>query len=263
MWRTAAPSRVVLEQGGVRRTVSYNPLDRGFMSDFWRQHGFDWMAGLSERETERLLSRSSSRECARGEIVFEPAATPQSVYLLEKGLIRIFRLSAQGSEVTLGYARDGEVFGELEVISDRARESFAQAISPSLVWRIPIPELRRLIETAPRIALRIAEQIEKRFRRLESRVEGLALRDLRSRVCFMLLELAEDFGRQVDGELLIDLPLSQLNLATLVGASRQSVNKCLRELREARSIASRQRRFALLDPVGLRLDAGREKPQSG
>jgi CRP/FNR family transcriptional regulator len=79
----------------------------------------------------------------------------------------------------------------------------------------------------------------------------------------MLLELAEDFGREVDGEVLIDLPLSQLDLATLVGASRQSVNECLRELREARRIATRRRRFALLDPVGLRLDADHEKAQSG
>jgi len=228
------------------------------MSDFWRLHGIDWMAGLSERETERLLSRSTSRECARGEIVFEPASSPRSVYLLEKGLVRIFRLSAQGSEVTLGYVRRGEVFGELEAISDRARDSFAQAISPSFVWRIPIPELRRLIDTVPGIALRVAEQMEKRFRRVESRVEGLALRNLRSRICLMLLELAEDFGRQADGEVLIDLPLNQHDLATLVGASRQSVNECLRDLRQARQIAYRKRRIALLDPAELRREADRE-----
>lgn len=228
------------------------------MSDFWRLHGFDWMAGVSERETEQLLSRTTSQECARGEIVFEPASGPRSVYLLEKGLVRIFRLSEQGGEVTLGYVRPGEVFGELQAISDHARESFAQAISPSLVWRIPIPELRRLINTVPQIALRVAEQMEKRFRRVESRVEGLALRDLRARICLMLLELAEDFGREADGEVLIDLPLSQHDLAILVGASRQSVNKCLRDLREARRIAYRKRRFALLDPAELRREVDRQ-----
>jgi len=232
------------------------------MSDFWRLHGFDWLAGLSEQEGERLLSRSSSRACARGETIFEPSPSPQSVYLLEQGLVRIFRLSTQGAEVTLGYVRPGEVFGELQVISGHARESFAQAISPSLVWRIPIPELRRLIDTVPSIALRVAEQMEKRFRRVESRVEGLALRDLRSRVCLMLLELAQDFGREADGEVLIDLSLSQHDLATLVGASRQSVNECLRELSEARQIAYRKRRFALRDPAELRREADRETSAS-
>jgi CRP-like cAMP-binding protein len=228
------------------------------MPNFWQLHGFDWLAGLSELESERLLSRSSSKECARGQIVFAPASTPRSVYLLEKGLVRIFRLSAQGAELTLGYVQPGEVFGELQAISDRARESFAQAISSSLVWRIPIPELRRLIGTIPHFALHIAEQIEKRFKRVESRVEGLALRDLRSRICLILLELAEDFGRQAGSEVLIDFPLSQHDLATLVGASRQSVNECLRDLREARQIAYRKRRIALLDPAELRREVDRQ-----
>jgi len=228
------------------------------MSDFWRLHGFEWMAGLSERETERLLSRTTSQECARGEIVFGPASTPRSVYLLEKGLVRMFRLSREGAEATLGYVRPGEVFGELQAISDRGRESFAQAIRPSLVWRIPIPDLRHLMETIPDVAFHITEQVERRFNRIESRVEGLALRDLRSRICLILLELAEDFGRETGSEVLIDLSLSQRDLATLVGASRQSVNECLRGLRDAQQIAYRGRRIALLDPANLRHQAHQE-----
>jgi CRP-like cAMP-binding protein len=228
------------------------------MSDFWRLHGFDWLAGLSELESEHLLSRSTSKEWGRGEIVFGPASTPRSVYLLEKGLVRIFRVGEQGGEVTLGYVRPGEVFGELEAISDRARESFAQAIRPSLVWRIPIPELRRLMGSSPYLAVHIAEQMERRFKRVESRVESLALRDLRSRLGLVLVELAEDFGREVGGEVLIDLPLSQHDLATLVGASRQSVNQCLRDLHARQRIAYRKRRIALLDLAALRREAARE-----
>ena len=60
------------------------------------------------------------------------------------------------------------------------------------------------------------------------------------------------------GEVLIDLPLSQHDLATLVGASRQSVNECLRDLRATRRIAYRKRRIALLDPAELRREAARE-----
>ena len=227
------------------------------MSDFWQLHGFDWMTGLSERETERLLTRITPQEFARGALVFGPASTPRSVYLLEKGVVRMYRLSNEGAEATLGYVRAGEVFGELQAISERARESFAQAVRPSLVWRIPIPDLRHLIETIPHVALHITEQVERRFTRMERRVEDLSLRDLRSRICIILLELAEDFGREVGSELLIDLPLSQHDLATLVGASRQSVNACLRDLSAARRIAYRKRRIALLDPAELRREAER------
>jgi CRP-like cAMP-binding protein len=236
---------------------------KGVMPDFWRLHGFDWLAGLPELESERLLSRSRSKEYARGEIIFGPASTPRSVYLLEKGLVRIFRVAEQGGEATLGYVSPGEVFGELEAVSDRARESFAQTIRPSVAWRVPIPELRRVIDASPHVALRVAEQMAKRFKRIESRVESLALRDLRSRLCLVLTELAEDFGREQAGEILIDLPLSQQDLSTLVGATRQSVNQCLRDLRAQRRIAYRNRRIALLDPAELRRGSDRQTGASG
>jgi CRP-like cAMP-binding protein len=230
------------------------------MSDFWHLHGLDWLAELSDAETARLLRTSSSREFARGATIFEPVANPQSVYLLERGLVRIYRLSAKGDEATLGYVRPGEVFAELGAFSDHPRESFAQAVRPSRVLRVPREELRRILDAHPRIALSVTMQIGNRFKRIESRVESLVFRNLRSRVAHILLELAEDFGRPEEGRILIDLPLSQQDVATLVGATRQSVNLCLREMREAKLVDYRNRRFALPDPTALRRDAGAEMP---
>lgn len=222
------------------------------MADLWQTSGFDWLADLSAADSGRLRRSASRHQYARGATVFEPAAQPHSVYLLEQGLIRIYRLSADGGEATLGYVGAGEVFGELEAISDRPRESFALAVRPARVWQVPRAELRRILDTYPRIGLHVSEQIARRFKRIESRVESLALRSLRSRIGFVLLELAEDFGRAGADGLRIDLPLSQQDLATLVGATRQSVNACLRELREARLLGYEKRRFSLPDPQALR-----------
>jgi CRP-like cAMP-binding protein len=222
------------------------------MANCWQTSGFDWLADLSKADSERLRRSSSSQQYARGAIVFEPAAQPRSVYLLEQGLVRIYRLSAEGAVTTLGFVRAGEVFGELELFSDRPRESFALAVRPSRVWRLPRAELRRVLDSHPRIAGRVSEQIACRFKRIESRVEDLALCSLRSRIGHVLLELAEDFGRAVDGEIRFELPVSQLDLATLVGATRQSVNACLRDLREAELVAYRGRHFSLPDPAALR-----------
>jgi CRP-like cAMP-binding protein len=209
------------------------------MHDLGRRHGFDWLAELSEQDAARLLCRSSSaRQYARGETVFEPSADPLWVYLLETGLVRIYRLSAKGAEATLGYVRPGEVFGELEAICDQPRESFAQAVLPSRVWPVPRMELRRLLGSHPRIAFRVAEQVANRFKRIESRVESLMLKSLSSRVGLILLELAEDFGRAGADGLCIDLPVSQHDIAMLVGATRQSVNACLQELCEKRLLPS-------------------------
>lgn len=225
---------------------------RGKMNDFWHLHGLDWLGELSEAETQRLLRTSSARDYARGETVFEPTPQPNSVYLLERGLVRIYRLSSLGDEATLGYVRPGEVFGELGAFSDQPRESFARAVRTSCVWRMPRGELRRVLDSHPRIALSITAQIGNRFKRIESRVENLVFRNLCSRTAHILLELAEDFGRDEAGARLIDLPLSQQDIAALVGATRQSVNGCLRELRETGLIAYRSRRFSVPDVAALR-----------
>jgi CRP-like cAMP-binding protein len=222
------------------------------MSAFWHDHGFDWMDELSELDAERSRSRSSPREYAPGETVFEPTAHPHWVYLLEAGLVRIYRLSRSGAEVTLGYIPPGEVFGELEAFSDGPRESFAQVVVTARVWQVPRAELRRLLGSYPRIAVRIAEQMGSRFKRIESRVENLALCSLRSRIGLILLELAEDFGSAGADGLRIELPLSQHDIAMLVGATRQSVNHDLRELREAKLLVYRNRRFTLPDAAALR-----------
>ena len=226
------------------------------MSDFWHLHGLDWLTPLSDTETARLAGHSSTREYTRGETVFAPTPEPRSVYLLERGLVRIFRLSREGDEATLGYVRPGEIFGELAVLAGRPRESFAQAVRASRVWRVPGDELLRVLNGHPRIVLSITAQMGGRFKRIESRVENLVFRNLRARIAHILLELAEDFGRPADGGTLVDIALSQADVATLVGATRQSVNLCLGELREAKLVSIRSRRFMLHDAAALRVEAG-------
>jgi CRP-like cAMP-binding protein len=176
------------------------------------------------------------------------------VYLLERGLVRIYRLSERGAEAALGYVRPGEVFGELGAF-EQPRESFAEAVRRSTVWRVPAAELRRVLDLHPHVALSVTAQIGRRLKRIESRVENLVFRSLRARLSRILLELSEDFGRDEDGLLVVDFAVRQQDLAELVGATRQSVNLCLRELRDSGLVAYRKGRLALPNPTALRAGA--------
>jgi CRP-like cAMP-binding protein len=222
------------------------------VKDFWHLHNFDWLSELSSMETARLQKRSVRREYAPAEMIFRPMPHPESVYLLERGRVRIFRLSPSGSETTFGYVNPGEIFGELAAFSDRPRESFAEAVQSSTVWRIRREALQEIIAVHPAIVAEVTKQVGTRLKRIESRVENLVFRDVRSRVACILLELAEDFGRTDKRGLTIDLPLSQKELATLVGATRQSVNASLRELRHEGFVARNRERFVLSRPEELR-----------
>jgi CRP/FNR family transcriptional regulator, cyclic AMP receptor protein len=221
--------------------------------DFWHLHNFDWLGELSAAEGERLRQQSVQREYRRGQLVYGPVPQPPSVYLLERGLVRIYRASGAGTETTFGYVKPGEIFGELAVFTDQPRESYAQAVRPSIIWQLPRGAVREILKAHPGIVIAVTKQIGDRLKRIESRVENLVFRDARARVARILLELAEDFGHAERGMLTIDLSLSQEELATLVGATRQTVNAALRDLEQDGLVRRGRRRLVLLRPGALRL----------
>ena len=221
------------------------------MDDFWHLHKFDWLAELSAAESDDLRRQSVQREYAAGDMIFTPALHPHSVYLLEHGLVRIYRASSTGAETTFGYVIPGEVFGELAVFSTGPRESYARAVRRSLVWRLRSAAIREVLASHPGIVMAVTKQVGSRLKRIESRVEHLVFRSVPSRVAGILLELAEDFGRREDHGTLIDLAISQEELATLIGASRQTVNASLRELERDRVVRRDGRRLVLLDDRAL------------
>lgn len=222
------------------------------MNDFWHLHNFDWLAELSPAEAEVLRAGAATRSYAPGETVFGPSRTPASVYLLEQGLVRIYRSSEDGDEITFGYVNPGEIFGELSAFTDAPRESWAQAMQPSLVWRIGRQAMRAVLDAHPGIVLHVTKQIGSRMKRVESRVEDLVFRDVRSRVSRVLLQLADDFGRDLPEGRLIELAVTQEELATLVGTTRQTVNACLRDLERDGLLGRRGRSFLVGNLAALR-----------
>jgi CRP/FNR family cyclic AMP-dependent transcriptional regulator len=222
------------------------------VTDVWDPNRTSWLGGLDADDREQLRTTSSWSDHGPGDVIFAPDPTPDSLYLLEDGLVRIFRISEEGSETTFGYVAPGEVFGELAAFGDYPRESFAQAVLRSRVWTLPREAFQSTVGSRPALVAEITRQIGERLKRIESRVENLVFRDVRSRVAHMLLELAEDFGEPEGGEILLRIGLTQAELATLVGSTRQTVNSSLRELENEGLLRRRGTRLVLRNPEGLR-----------
>jgi CRP-like cAMP-binding protein len=216
------------------------------VKDIWHLHRIDWMRELSVEEIEKLRSASVRLDVAHGHTIFAPESHPHSLYLLECGLARIYRLSESGAETSFGYVAPGEVFGELAAFGDYPRENFAVAVRDSLVWKIPASVFQALLGQRPDLVIEVTRQIGERLKRIESRLENLVFRDVRSRVAHILLELAEDFGREDGGGIELDVEFTQAELATLVGSTRQTVNASLRELETDGAIGRHGRHVVLI-----------------
>lgn len=220
--------------------------------DYWHLRKVNWLATLPRPEAEAVRRASTTRTYQAGEAIFGPSPRPELVYLLEEGLVRIYRLSAPGSEFTLGYIRPGDVFGDVPVIADQPRESYAKARGRSRTLQIPRDAFIKAVQSSRSALYEVTKKIGRQLISCHSRAEDLVFRDVPSRLAHLLLRVAEEFGRPVGDQLSVGLPLTQDEIARLVGATRQTVNATLREMIEARLIRREGRELILVAPSALR-----------
>lgn len=209
----------------------------------WHLASVNWLDTLPKDAVRDLRSQSQTKSFKDKEMVFAPAVDPGSVYLLETGLIRIYRLSGPGEEFTLCLVEPGEVFGELAILTEDARESFAVALDTCEVLKFPKSLFLGLMKNTPAFGLAISKQVGRRLERIEIRAEDLIFRSAASRLARTLLMLADDFGHVENGRMTIGLNLTQSEIATLIGSSRPTVNVTLRDFK----------RNGLIDPSGSRI----------
>ncbi|MCP5056914.1 MAG: Crp/Fnr family transcriptional regulator [bacterium] len=148
----------------------------------------------------------------------------------------------------------GEVFGELAVVTGHERESHAEAVEESIVWKLPIDVFRNLLGSRLDVAAEVVRQVGSRMKDIERRVEGLVFDDAAKRLGRILLELADHFGGVHEDGIHIESAFTQTELANLVGCSRQTVNQSLGELTERRLARIEKRRIVLPEPERLRAE---------
>jgi CRP/FNR family cyclic AMP-dependent transcriptional regulator len=201
---------------------------------------------------------------ARGQQITGPDFLPEHAFVVEWGLVRLYRLTAAGAETTLHLAAPGEIFGSLPgLLGMREEPCFAVALRPSGLFRIPVADLEQRAVERPELLLILTRQIARRLRRIESRLESIAVCDARRRFVQCLLQLAEDFGRPAREGVALDAFLTQEELATLVGTTRQTVNATVGQLRAQGLLLDRVGSM-WLDVEGLRAVAeGRAEPAPG
>lgn len=229
--------------------------DRRRVRGHWHLRGADWLATLRPAQAAAVRRASRRRHYGTRDAIFHPTSAPRHVYLLEDGLVRIFRLSPAGDELTIGYVRPGEIFGEVSVITGEARASFAQAARRSTVLEIPKAVFLAAVRSG-RPLYEVTKQIGLRLIRCQSRAEDLVFCDVRTRVARLLLRLAGEFGRRTNGGLAVGLRLTGQEMATLTGATRQTVSLVLRDLTRAGLIRRQNREIVIVDRPRLREVAG-------
>lgn len=207
---------------------------------------------VGPRRRQRLRQVANLMKLRKGEFVYLPGDAGDSVYIVADGCVKIAKLSESGKELTLSFNSSGDLFGELALLSDQPRRTMAVALVRSLVWAVPKEEIFQIASSSPAFSLRLSSVIGQRRHDLENRMENLVFRDVPARLAAQLLRLAEQYGRKVDGQVEIGFKLSQLELANLIGATRETTSTAINDMKRAGILDSSHRTIIIRNIDALR-----------
>ncbi|MGH3981146.1 MAG: Crp/Fnr family transcriptional regulator [Pseudonocardiaceae bacterium] len=218
----------------------------------------DLFRDLSRREMAALGARAPMQTVATGQVVYNPLQPTSVLVIIKRGLIRLYRITADGRNVTTAVLGPGTVFGDMDLLGLRMRATWAEALEPSDLCLMSRTDVQELLFTDPRIVLRVAEQLSTRIADLEQRLTDLTCKDLVERLAATLCQLA----RHIPAE---PIRLTHQQLAALIGATRERTTTALGELAKHNLIQLRRGKMLIQDPVRLAAlaDGAHPPPSTG
>jgi CRP/FNR family transcriptional regulator, cyclic AMP receptor protein len=182
---------------------------------------------LSEEDYSALRAGVSTVHLNRGERLFSEGDTGDKLYIILSGKIKLTKAAPDGRENLLSVHGPGEMFGELSLFDPIPRTSSASAVTNAELAGVAHEDLRSWLTTRPQVAMHLLQALARRLRRINEVKADLVFTDVPGRVAKALLDLAERFGQPTPAGIQVNHDLTQEELAQLVGASRETVNKAL------------------------------------
>jgi CRP/FNR family cyclic AMP-dependent transcriptional regulator len=208
--------------------------------------------GLDDENARALRRQISEVKLSRGEHLFLEGQDGDRLYVVLDGKMKHTRAAADGRENLLSVLGPGEMFGELSLFDPRPRTSSASAVTDVTLAALGHDALRAWLLEHPEASMHMLRQLARRLRRANDVTADLVFTDVPGRVAKNLLDLADRFGQQEHDGLHVHHDLTQEELAQLVGASRETVNKALADFAARGWLQISARSVLILDAERLR-----------
>jgi CRP/FNR family cyclic AMP-dependent transcriptional regulator len=204
--------------------------------------------GLDEEILCQLAKNSRRREFRASEIICYQGDSGSTCHVIIRGKVRIFLASGEGRELSVRILGPGEIFGEMALFEGLPRSANVEALEETQTLELQHEVLLDCLRKSPTLALNMLQALSARLRSSTVEAEGLALLTVDERLARQLHKLAEWSGRPAPGGgVRIMVPMTQQELAALIGTSRESVNRALVRLRRQGKVRLEKGWIVLLD----------------
>jgi len=175
-----------------------------------------------------------------------------ALYVVATGQVKVVLIGEDGREVILSVMGPGEFFGEMSLLDDEPRSAHVIAMEESALVVLRREDFEGILSQTPAIALALLREMSRRLRRADEKVGSLVLLDVQGRVARLLLDMASE----EDGER-ITRRLTHHTIAQMIGSSRETVSRTMRDLVDRGLIAVQRRDIVIRDKAALEQSAGR------
>ena len=187
---------------------------------------------LDSKVLADLATLFREQRVKKGDVLFRKQSEGNALYFIREGAIKVVLPSRLGDERIVTIFSEGDFFGEMALLDGMPRSADAVAIKPSRIFILDRIDFLRFLKKNDTAMEKILSTLSIRLRKTDELLEDTTFLNIPARFAKKLLEIGETFGRQDGESLKISLQLSQQELADMVGATRESINKELRILRE-------------------------------
>jgi CRP-like cAMP-binding protein len=203
-------------------------------------------SGLPEEELERFAELTRERSYPKGSVILFQDDPGDSLFVLRAGRVKVVLIGEDGREVILGVLEPGAHFGELALIDDQPRSAHVIAMEDAQLLVLRREDFKRRVEANPTVAWALLTELSRRLRRADVKIGGLVLLDVPGRIARLLLDLADESGSEQ-----IEKPLTHQTIAQMIGASRETVSRAMKDFQDAGLIRVERRRISIGDRDAL------------
>lgn len=214
------------------------------------QHFLRTIPAFSCLEDEHLAlfaARLATQSFKRGKTIFLQGSPGSTMYIIVSGQVRIYTINQAGQELSVTIFRAGDFFGELALLDGQTRSASAEAMHATRTLTLEQADFLHLVHECPPIAVAVMKALALRLRNSTASAEYLANHSAPQRVMHQLARLAAQNGANAGDTSHIELCLTQDDLASLSGTTRETVNRVLSNLRDQGLIQVERARIRILD----------------
>lgn len=206
-------------------------------------------------ELDIFFSKFKPLHYKKGEVIFRAGDQPPGIFYLKAGYARVYSFSRSGEELSLILFKPGDIFPVSWAMNPAPIGYFAETMTTAELWRVSRNQFLEFVKDKPEILFELTRRMLERFLGLMKRMEHLVFGNARSKVASILLICAERFGKKIGGNIVIDVPLTHNDIATLVGMTRETVSIEMKKLELKNLIGYRGKRLIVKSRKGLMLES--------